>query len=199
VKIPPITCIWIAASAIAAAPTPPLEVQGVPLGATVEQLQQANPLFRCYGATCTFYPAEAASAQCGTVSSEPAVLGCYARVGSEYAFASVHGAEYVAYLKGGRVGEFRVMFPTAHADEVVAALEEQYGAPSDDREFETQNQLGARFVNRVVTWRRAEGEIKVERRAVDVDTGLATFIADWYARATAIDKEVGAKPDAKSP
>lgn len=198
-KLSAISFALFVAPALAATSAPPLEVQGVPLGASVEQLQQAIPLFRCYGATCTFDPAEAASARCGPLSSDPAVLGCYGRSGSDYAFASVHGAEYVAYLRAGRVGEFRVTFPTAHADEVVSALQQKYGPPSDEREFEAQNQLGARFVNRVVTWRRADGEISVERRAVDVDTGLATFIADWYARATANDTEIGVKPDAKSP
>lgn len=197
VKISSLMCALFAASAIAGSQTPRLEVQGVPLGATVEELQQAIPLFRCYGATCTFDPAEAASARCGPVSSDPAVLGCYGSAGSKYAFASVHGAEYTAYLNGGRVGEFRVTFPTAHADEVVSALEEKYGTPSDAREVETENQLGARFVNRVVSWHRADGEITVERRAADVDTGLATLIADWYARATANDKAIELKPDAK--
>jgi hypothetical protein len=197
VKIAAIACAFFAASAIAAAPTPPLEVKGVPLGATVEQLQQAIPLFKCHGATCIFDPIDAASAQCGPASSEPAVLDCYGRSGSEYAFGPARGAKYSAYLKDGRIGEFRVTFPTARADEVVIALTEKYGTPSDDRRFETQNRLGARFGNRAVTWRRADGEITVERRSVDVDTGLATFIAAWYALATANDKEIAAKSDAK--
>jgi hypothetical protein len=199
VKIPAIACAFFATSAFAAAPTPQLEVKGVPLGATVEQLQQAIPLFKCNGATCIFDPIDAATAQCGSVSSEPAVLQCYGSSGSEYAFGPAHGAKYTARLKDGRVGEFRVTFPTARADEVVIALTEKYGAPSGDRQFETQNRLGARFVNRAVTWHRADGEITVERRSVDVDTGLATFIADWYALATANDKEIGATSDAKGP
>jgi hypothetical protein len=191
--------VWLAGSAIAAAQTPPLEVNGVPLGVTAAQLQQAIPLFKCHAATCSFDPVDAAMTQCGPVGSDYAVLECYARVGREYAFGPAHGAKYTAYLKDGRVGEFRVTFPTASADEVVTALTEKYGAPSSDRQFETQNRLGARFVGRTVRWRSTGGEITVERRSVDVDTGLATLIATWYAMATAKDQELAGKSDPKEP
>ena len=100
------------------------------------------------------------------------------------------------FIKDGRVGEFRITFPTARADEVVSSLGEEYGPPSDDREVETQNRLGLKFRNRTVTWRRADSEITVERRSVDVDTGLATFVATWYTRATANDQEIAGKSDA---
>ena len=198
-KIPAIAGALFAGSAIAAAQTPPLEVKGIPLGATAEQLQQAIPLFKCRGATCIFDPIDAAIAQCGPVSSDPAVLGCYSSSGSEYAFGPAHGAKYTAYLKDGRIGEFRITFPTASADEVVIALKEKYGVPSGDRQFETQNRLGASFVDRTVTWHRSDGEIRVERRSVDVDTGLATFTAAWYALATTKANEIAGKSDPKGP
>jgi len=183
-------------SAIAAPPAPRPQVLGVALGDSAERLQQVVPLFKCYGATCVFDPIDAASAQCGPVSSDPAVLDCYARSGSEYAFGPARGAKYTAYLEDGRVGEFRITFPTARADEVVSAMREEYGSPSDDREVETQNRLGLKFRDRTVTWRRADSEITVERRSVDVDTGLATFVATWYARATGNDQEIAGKSDA---
>ena len=195
-KIALIACACLSVSRIAAAQAPPLEVQGVALGASAEQLQQTIPQFRCYGATCSFDPSDAATAQCGPVSSDPSVLACYAQAGSQYAFASAHGARYAAYLHEGRVGEFRVTFPMASADTVASTLQEKYGPPSLDREFDAKNRLGASFVNRVVTWRRADGEITVERRALDVDTGLATFIAAWYAQATAGNKAIAEKSDA---
>ena len=185
---------FFATSALAAAPVP-LEVQGVPLGATVAQLQQAIPLFKCYGATCTFDPQDAAQAQCGRVSVDPAVLDCYARSGSRYAFGPVRGAKYSAFLKDGRVGELRVTFPVAHADEVVIAMTEKYGKPADDRQFESQTRLGERYGDRVVAWNLPDGSITVERRSVDVDTGSATFIATWYAKATANSKEIAVKSD----
>lgn len=190
---------WLAGSALAAAQTPPLEVNGVPLGVSAAQLQQAIPLFKCHAATCTFDPVDAAMAQCGPVGPDYAVLDCYARVGRVYAFGPAHGAKYTAYLKDGRVGEFRITFPTASADEVVTALTEKYGAPSSDRQFETHNRLGAGFVGRTVTWRSTAGEITVERRSLDVDTGLATLVATWYAAATTHDQELAGKSDPKEP
>jgi hypothetical protein len=182
--------------ALAASPTHPLEVLGVPLGASAETLHQLIPLIKCYGATCSFDPIDAAIAQCGPMSSNPGVLDCYAQAGSEYAFGPARGAKYTAYLKDGRVGEFRITFPIASADEVVSALREEYGAPSDDREFDAQNRLGLKFHNRAVAWRRADGEITVERRSVDVDTGLATFAATWYSRGTVDAQEIAGKSDA---
>ncbi len=195
-KIPLSACAFFSAAAIAASPTPPLEVLGVALGASAERLQQVIPLFKCYGATCSFDPIDAANAQCGPVSSNPTVLECYTSAGTEYAFGPARGAKYTAYLQDGRVGEFRITFPTARADEVVSALTKEYGSPSDDREVETQNRLGLKFRNRIVTWRQSDSEITVERRAVDVDTGSATFVAAWYSRATATDQEIGGKSDA---
>lgn len=88
-----IVCAMFTAWAFAQTPMPPLEVRGIPLGATLEQLRQKIPLFRCYGATCTFDPADAAAGQCGLVSADPAVLACYADVGSENAFGPAHGAQ----------------------------------------------------------------------------------------------------------
>ena len=184
-------------SAAAAQPTGPIAVQGVPLGATLEQLQQAIPQFKCYGATCTFDPLDAAAAQCGEASADQSVLACYGRSGAEYALGPVHGAKYSAFLKGGRVGEIRVTFPAARADEVVAAMTEKYGKPTDDRQFESQSRLGEKFGNRAVTWNRPDGVIAVERRSIDVDTGSATFIAPWYAQATGNGKELAAQHDSK--
>ncbi len=195
-KIPLKACAFLSAAAMAASPTPPLEVLGVALGDSVEKLQHVIPLFKCYGATCSFDPIDAANVECGPLSSNPTVLDCYTGTGSEYAFGPAHGAKYIAYLKDGRVGEFRITFPTARSDEVVSALTKEYGSPSDDREVDTQNRLGLQFRNRTVSWRRSDGEITVERRAVDVDTGLATFVASWYSRATANDQEIGGKSDA---
>ena len=195
-KIPLSACAFFSAAAVAASPAPPLEVLGVALGASAERLQQVIPLFKCYGATCSFDPIDAADAQCGPVNSNPTVLDCYTSAGTEYAFGPARGAKYTAYLKDGHVGEFRITFPTAHADEVVTALTEEYGSPADDREVETQNRLGLKYLNRTVTWRRSDSEITVERRAIDVDTGLATFVAAWYRRATATDQEIGGKSDA---
>jgi len=197
-KIAAIAFAFFAASAIAAAPAP-LEVKGVPRGATVEQLRQTIPQFKCYGATCTFDPMDAAVARCGEVRADQGVLECYGRLGSEYAFGPVHGAKYSAFLKNGRVGEIRVTFPVAHADEVVIAMTEIYGKPADDRQLESQSRLGEKFGNRVVTWSRPDGTITVERRSLDVDTGSATFIAAWYAQATANGKEIAAKSDVKGP
>jgi len=188
---------FVVASALAAAPVPPIAIQGVPLGATVEQLQRAIPQFKCYGATCTFDPMDAAVAQCGEASADQSVLGCYGRSGAEYAFGPVHGAQYSAYLKGGRVGEFRITFPVARADEVVAAMTEMYGKPTNDRQFQSQSRLGEKFDNRAVTWDRPDGVIAVERRSVDVDTGSATFIATWYAETTGKGKELAAEHDTK--
>ena len=76
---------FVVASGLAAAQAPPIAVQGVPLGSTVEQLQQAIPQFKCYGATCTFDPVDAAIARCGEASADQPVLECYGRIGSEYA------------------------------------------------------------------------------------------------------------------
>jgi hypothetical protein len=188
---------FVVASGLAAAQTPPIAVQGVPLGATVEQLLQAIPQFKCYGATCTFDPLDAATSQCGEATADQSVLSCYGRSGANYAFGPVHGAQYSAYLKGGRIGEFRVTFPVARADEVVAAMTEMYGKPTDDRQFESQSRLGEKFGNRAVTWTRPDGVIAVERRAVDVDTGSATFIATWYAQTTGKGKELAGEHDAK--
>lgn len=194
-KTVPKVFAFFSASALAASPTPPVEVLGVALGANVEKLHQVIPQFKCYGATCTFYPSDAANAQCGPVSSNPGVLDCYAQAGSQYAFGSARGAEYTAYLEDGRVGEFRVTFPMASADEVVSAMKEQYGPPSDDREFDAQNRLGLRYRNRVVVWRLTDAEITVERRSIDVDTGLATLAATWYSRGTADEQKIGGKSD----
>lgn len=195
-RLAPIACAFLSASALAVSPPPQLEVLGVALGASAEKLHQAVPQFKCYGATCTFDPIDAANAQCGPASSDPGVLNCYTNVGSEYAFGTARGVKYTVYLKDGRVGEFRVTFPTASADEVVSAMKEKYGPPSDDREFEAQNRLGLKFRNRAVAWWRADGEIAVERRSIDVDTGLATFVAAWYSRGAADDREIAGKSDA---
>jgi hypothetical protein len=184
-------------AAIAAGPAQPLEVNGVSLGATLAQLKQAIPQFKCYGATCTFDPVDAATAQCGEASADQSVLACYGRIGSEYAFGAVHGAKYSAYLKDGRVGEFRVTFPVARADEVVLDITEKYGKPSNDRQVEAQSQLGEKFSNRTVTWSRPDGTINVERRAVDLDTGSATFVAGWYAQSTGNGKEIAVQSGAK--
>ena len=188
---------FFAATSIAAVPAPPLEVHGVLLGATVQQLQQAIPQFKCYGATCTFDPVDAATAQCGEASAEQPVLECYGRIGSEYAFGPAHGAKYSAFLKDGRVGEIRVTFPVARADEVVIDMTEKYGKPSNDRQLESLSRLGEKFSNRTVTWSRPDGTISVERRAVDLDTGSATFVAGWYAQATANSKELAAQSGGK--
>jgi hypothetical protein len=197
-KIAALALALLAASSITAV-SAPLEVKGVPLGATVEQLQQAIPLFKCYGATCTFDPVDAALARCGEARVDQAVLECYGRTGSEYAFGPVHGAKYSAFLKDRRVGEIRVTFPVAHSDEVVIAMIEEYGKPTDDRQVESQSRLGEKFSNRVVTWSRPDGTLTVERRSVDVDTGSATFVATWYAQATANAREIGGQSDAKRP
>jgi hypothetical protein len=188
---------FFAASAIAAEPVPPLEVHGVLLGATVQQHQQAIPQFKCYGATCTFDPIDAAIVQCGEASTDQPVLECYGRIGSEYAFGPVHGAKYSAFLKDGRVGEIRVTFPVARADEVVVDMTEKFGKPASDRQIESQSRLGEKFSNRTVTWSRSDGTISVERRAVDIDTGSATFVAPWYAQATANGREIAAESGAK--
>ena len=188
-----------ATCSVAATLEPPLEVKGVPLGATVQQLQQAIPQFKCYLATCTFDPMDATISRCGEASADQAVLDCYGRSGSEYAFGAVHGAQYSAFLKEGRVGKFRVTFPIARADEVVLALTQEFGKPTDDRQFEAVSRLGEAFSNRAVTWRRSDGTITVERRAIDVDTGSATFVATWYAQATANAKEIAGQSDTKGP
>ena len=196
-KYAPAFVALFSAAAFAADPAPPLEVNGVSLGATVAQLRQAIPQFKCYGATCTFDPVDAATALCGEASAEQPVLECYGRIGSEYAFGPVHGAKYSAYLRDGRVGEFRVTFPVARADEVVLDMTEKYGKPSADRQIEAQSRLGEKFSNRTVTWSRSDGTISVERRAVDLDTGSATFVAGWYAQATANGKEIAAQSGGK--
>jgi hypothetical protein len=188
---------FFAAMSIAAAQVPPLEVQGVELGATVQQLQKAIPQFKCYGATCAFDPTDAATAQCGEATADQPVLDCYGRIGSEYAFGSIHGAKYSAFLRDGRVGELRVTFPVARADDVVIDMTQKYGKPTDDRQSESLSRLGEKFNNRVVTWSRSDGTIRVERRALDVDTGSATFVARWYAEATAHGKEIAGQSGAK--
>ncbi len=196
-KYAPTWLALISAAAFAADPAPPLEVNGISLGAIVGQLRQAIPQFKCYGATCTFDPVDAAIARCGEASADQPVLECYGRIGSEYAFGPVHGAKYSAYLSDGRIGEIRVTFPVARADEVVLYMTEKYGKPSADRKIEAQSRLGEKFSNRIVTWNRPDGTISVERRAVDLDTGSATFVASWYAQATANGKEIAAQSGSK--
>jgi hypothetical protein len=195
-KLATIFCVLFATSALAATPAPPLEVKGVQLGATMEQLRGAIPQVKCYGATCTFDPVDVAAARCGEASAEQSVLDCYGRIGTDYAFGQVHGAKYSAYVKDGRVGEIRVTFTVARADEVVTAMTEKYGKPTDDRQFESQTRLGEKFGNRAVTWSRPDGTLTVERRAIDVDTGSAIFVAEWYAKATALGKEIATKSGA---
>lgn len=147
--------MWLALAACNQSPQhPALEVKGIPLGATKEQLLERMPSMTCKGNDC------------GTQAHDD--------------FGGAETTGYMASFRDGKLGSFYIRFKQSGTDQIIGALTEKYGKPTQTSRQQMQNAFGARYESRGADWRFPEGSIIVEQRGGSADEGVVMMQADWY-------------------
>lgn len=78
--------------------------------------------------------------------------------------------------------------------EVVAALTEKYGKPTEESSEVIQNRAGASFDNKKVLWKKGQAVIEARQRAGSVDTcSINFFLNGWYEKVDSRVKEFAKK------
>lgn len=169
--------VLFAKSVVAA---PPLEIKGVPLGASEADAVRTIPALNCQDfrgdRMCTIGQTAAAA----------------------FPYGSARPKNYIFSFRGDRLGIAMVVLATADVDGVIAALMEKYGPPKSDDRGTIQNRMGATFDQRTATWVTPEGRIVATQRASKIDEGQITFTANWFLDEFAKAAPAAAKADAKS-
>ena len=158
-------------SAVAVAQSPPLEVKGVPLGASMAELQAKIPGFTCAGSKCQFSLDSYTRSECGPFSTSASYNECYHRAVAATDFGPAHVLSYTAEFRDNKLGRMSLSVGQIFIDRIVIALTEKYGTPTSDIVKPIQNRAGATFGNRVAIWERPDGSIKVEQRNASIDYG----------------------------
>jgi hypothetical protein len=147
-------------SAVTVAQLPPMDVRGVPLGASVAELQSKIPGFECVRTECSFSVRAYTGKQCRNSGD----LECLRKVWSTTDFGTVHVRYYLAEFRDDKLGRIVARVDQEDLDELVIGLTKKYGAPTSDSVKQVQNPAGATLENRMVTWERPDGSIKVQQR-----------------------------------
>jgi hypothetical protein len=172
---------------------PPLEIKGVPIGASMDELQAKIPGFTCAASGCILLVSSYVSKQCGSGASSNCLLKAWEPLKFGPAFPKYYRAEF----KDGKLARVSVTIDQGLAGQVIIALTEKYGKPSTDDVKSIQNRAGATFDNRVATWVRDDGEIKVEQRSGSINDGDVTISAKGYNEAATKEIVDKAKASAK--
>ena len=193
--------ILLFAASVAGAQTPPLEVKGVPLGASMEELKAKLPAFDCAKTSCTLFMTLYVNKQCptrmATAQSPQVWADCVSNVRDPLKFGPANVSYYEASFMDGALGRVFIRIGQIAADQVVIALTEKYGKPTSDSVTSIQNRAGATFDSRVVVWLREDGQIRVEQRYGNVDEGAVIISSKTYDAATSKATVDQAKASAK--
>lgn len=146
-----------------------LDVKGARLGDDEQAVQRAMPFLVCT-----------------TLPERFKALGdrdCSLRSGSwdrtnpdnlpNYGGAALAGAS--AMLIDGHAYHYQFTFANGHFGAVVTAMTEKYGRPTSATDGEVQNQAGAKFPARTLTWQAGNSKLTAEERASRVDESRVTL------------------------
>lgn len=157
-------CAAVALAFQVNAEVPPIELKGVPLGATQAELTEKIHGFSCSSTRCFYLQSSASSPEA-------------------YRFGSVTPVGYAVELVDDRVAYISVLIQESAYGEALAALKEKYGRPTTERVEKKSNAMGATFESRIATWSRKDGQIKIEQRGSTVDRGSVTMhVPDFFIR-----------------
>lgn len=181
---------------------PPLEIKGLALGLTEEQLHSRLPgAFECkthenIGRAC-YSSVHTEPAGCRSLRRLPSQQ-CNAAERELYEFGPITPTIYaVNFDSDGRAGRMSVGFNTADYLPLSAALVAKYGAPTSDENRAVKNRMGAEFDNRTLVWRRPDGVMTLQQRAGSVDRGNLVIMAVGFVERTSGDQAEKAKAAAK--
>lgn len=141
----------------------PLEIKGVPFGATPAELMVKIPGTKCSGNECLF-------------------SGSYAE---RISFGPATTRWIMFYLSDGKLANAQVGISAIDHFPVVIALTEKYGKPTSEKSVPVQNRMGAKFDNHVATWNLPDGVIEAKERNGTVDSGWVIMSTTQYLK----DKE----------
>lgn len=175
----------------------PLEIKGVPFGATADELLAKLPAAKCYPSGCRLIPSDMAEKQCGSIAdavrskTDTSVMECRRSAIKELNFGPAPTSLYMFEFRNGKLANATIIFyETAHLP-LVIALTEKYGKPTNEKSVPMQNRAGAKFENQIVTWDLPDGRIEVSQRGSTIDKGSVRMSTTEYLKETAkemIDK-----------
>ena len=140
-------------SPVAIAAESPLEVKGFPLGGSRAALVDRFKLLTCVGDFCGYSLTTCdieKTRSCGTLHSD-LMIGDIP-------------VNWEAHIDNDRVVTIALITGEANFNLLVAALRQKYGKPTTDAVARVQNPFGASFEDRVVVWKRHDGEVQAVRR-----------------------------------
>jgi hypothetical protein len=157
-----------------------IEFKGVPLGATIAEFREKNPLFVCYSSSfCTLDGFEV-NKQCRTIKSgierdHPSAtlspLECE-RAAEAAATYGNRKAQMNVTFRDGVLSRSTVNISPESFDQITEALTAKYGPPKSSKDEVIQNRAGAKFNNRTMVWSINGDEIYAARYGSNVTRGL---------------------------
>lgn len=182
---------WVASTQ---AQSVPLEIKGVPFGATADELLAKLPAAKCYPSGCLLSPSDMAEKQCGSMLDavrNKSVMECRNSAIKESNFGPAPTSLYMFEFRNGKLANATISFYETANLPLVIALTEKYGKPTSEKLVPMQNRAGAKFENKIVTWDLPDGRIEVSQRSSSIDKGSVRMSTTEYLKETAkemIDK-----------
>lgn len=164
--------------------------KGVGLGATMAAFKAALPDHECYTRHCTY-----SSKSCIdkiTVSAQ-SVVECRTR----NSFGGINPLSVTSSFRDDQLVSITFAIAVPAYENLVGALTERLGAPSDARTFSVQNRAGATLENSESRWRKESFFIVVSRYGNSIDRGFVLFSTPHEAARQAGESESKIKAGSK--
>jgi len=100
------------------------------------------------------------------------------------------------YYYFSKLETISIIFDEKHFSVVVAALSDKYGQGNLKLETLT-NRMGAKFENRILTWRRSEATLEAKRYSGKVDTSSVIYRSDYALQEFARRRKTSIKDSSK--
>lgn len=165
----------------------PFDFKGIALGSSVHYLKSKSPEFYC-----EIKPGQAVSDTTCHLSEEIKCLldqapyldnrTCRAAVVKARTYAGVPARTITMHYFADKLAMVRIRIRSDDFTNVVEAIKQKYGAPSEERIEKVTNRMGAIFESRVIEWKGVRSGIILDQYGSRLDESRVSIYADeWYA------------------
>lgn len=153
----------------------PLALKGLPLGATLAEVQKSYPSAKCPGgdkATVCIASYEIASRD---LVGRPGFPDSLEAVKKEMSVAGANMRTIMFHLHEGALERISMMPSPDSFEQVARAITDRYGPPASDESSVVRTKAGVEHTNRTIYWRLGGGFIRYARFGSSVDRSSLTY------------------------
>lgn len=157
------------------------EFKGLPLGSTMAEFQDKNPLFWCERGECSLPFLSNAAAHCqklkrtnGGREFDSPTSECYLDVAKTASYAN-KPARLRAQFRDDKMSEATASFVPVNYEAIVEALVTRFGRPASKRSEVVQNKMGATFQNETSLWNVGGDQIIAMKYGSDLTRGFVNI------------------------